>query len=270
MRDASSATCIGKYHPHGDIAIYDALVRMAQPFSLRVPLVDGHGNFGSLDGDSPAAYRYTEARLHAARDRAARRRSGRRPSSCGPNYDGTHDEPVVLPARFPNLLVNGAQGIAVGMATTHPAAQPRRGASTRAIALIDDRDARRGSAQVHQGAGLPDRRPAPRRQAASCARSTRPARARSSSAASGRSRTGARGAADDRRHVDPVRAGRRQLVVEKIADVILERKLPHARRRARRVDRRRAHRRSRSSGRPTRRSSWPTSTSTRRSRRPCR
>ena len=108
-----------KYHPHGDAAIYDALVRMAQDFSTRVPLVDGHGNFGSVDGDPPAAMRYTEARLSAA---AMELLAGidEETVDYAPNYDGYESEPVVLPARFPNLLVNGANGIAVGMATSIP------------------------------------------------------------------------------------------------------------------------------------------------------
>ncbi len=124
--DAKHAKCakvvgdvMGNYHPHGDAAIYDALVRMAQDFSLRVPLIDGSGNFGSLDGDPPAAYRYTECRLTEI--------SGSLLGDLGmdtvpfrPNYDGTREEPVVLPAKLPNLLVNGSSGIAVGMATSNP------------------------------------------------------------------------------------------------------------------------------------------------------
>src|SRR5216110_1966489 len=110
---------MGNFHPHGDQAIYDALVRLAQDFSSRYPLVDGQGNFGNIDGDNPAAFRYTEARMtEVARllldgideDAVAFR----------PNYDGQSEEPVVLPAAFPNLLANGAQGIAVGMATSIP------------------------------------------------------------------------------------------------------------------------------------------------------
>ncbi len=110
---------IRKYHPHGNDAIYDALVRMAQDFSLRAPLVDGHGNFGSVDGDPPAAYRYTEARLapvalELLRDIEAET------VDFEPNFDGYEQQPVVLPSRFPNLLVNGSGGIAVGMATNIP------------------------------------------------------------------------------------------------------------------------------------------------------
>jgi DNA gyrase subunit A len=110
---------MGKYHPHGDSAIYDTLVRMAQPFSMRHVLVDGQGNFGSIDGDSAAAMRYTEARL----SRLASELMGdieQDTVDFGPNYDGSMEEPLVLPSRFPNLLVNGSQGIAVGMATSIP------------------------------------------------------------------------------------------------------------------------------------------------------
>ena len=110
---------MGKYHPHGDSAIYDTLVRMAQPFSMRHVLVDGQGNFGSIDGDSAAAMRYTEARL----SRLANELMGdidQDTVDFGPNYDGSMEEPLVLPSRFPNLLVNGSQGIAVGMATSIP------------------------------------------------------------------------------------------------------------------------------------------------------
>jgi len=108
-----------KYHPHGDVAIYDALVRMAQDFSLRVPLVQGHGNFGSVDGDPPAAMRYTEARLSPMAMEMLRDIEAETVDLV-PNYDGYEQEPTVLPSRFPNLLVNGAGGIAVGMATNIP------------------------------------------------------------------------------------------------------------------------------------------------------
>src|SRR5687768_12660564 len=110
---------MGKYHPHGDSAIYDALARMVQPWSLRVPLVDGQGNFGSMDPDPPAAMRYTEARLA----KVANFLLGdidKDTVDFQPNYDASEREPQVLPARFPNLLVNGAGGIAVGMATNIP------------------------------------------------------------------------------------------------------------------------------------------------------
>ena len=114
---------MGKYHPHGDSAIYDAMVRMAQPFSMRVPLIDGQGNFGSMDGDPPAAMRYTEARL--ARSAAALLAAIEEDTvDFAPNYDESSAEPRVLPAAFPNLLVNGAGGIAVGMATNIPTHNP--------------------------------------------------------------------------------------------------------------------------------------------------
>jgi DNA gyrase subunit A len=110
---------IGKYHPHGDQAVYDALVRMAQDFSMRLPLIDGQGNFGSVDGDAPAAMRYTEVRLERVAG-ALVEDLDKDTVDFQPNYDGAEREPVVLPARFPNLLVNGAGGIAVGMATNIP------------------------------------------------------------------------------------------------------------------------------------------------------
>ncbi len=110
---------IGKYHPHGDVAIYDAMVRLAQPWVMRAPLVDGQGNFGSADGDGAAAYRYTEAKLQPIALELLDE-LGKNTVAWRPSYDGTRSEPVVLPARFPNLLVNGSQGIAVGMATSIP------------------------------------------------------------------------------------------------------------------------------------------------------
>ena len=110
---------MGNYHPHGDSALYETLVRMAQPFSLRYPLVDGSGNFGSLDGDNAAAMRYTECRLARISDEMLTE-IDQDTVTFRPNYDGTREEPVVLPARIPNLLVNGATGIAVGMATNIP------------------------------------------------------------------------------------------------------------------------------------------------------
>ena len=117
---------LGRYHPHGDASVYDALVRLAQDFSMRYPLVDGHGNFGSIDGDPPAAYRYTEARMSKLSDEMLRDIEKDTVDS-DPNFDETRKEPKVLPSRFPNLLVNGSSGIAVGMATNIPAPQPHRG-----------------------------------------------------------------------------------------------------------------------------------------------
>ena len=107
------------YHPHGDTPVYDALVRMAQTFSLRYPLIDGQGNFGSVDGDPPAAMRYTEARL-AAITGELMADIEKQTVDMIPNYDGSDEEPTVLPARIPNLLINGATGIAVGMTTNIP------------------------------------------------------------------------------------------------------------------------------------------------------
>ncbi len=108
-----------RYHPHGDMSVYDALVRMAQPFSLRYPLIDGQGNFGSVDGDPPAAYRYTECKLTRLAERMLAD-IDKDTVDFVPNYDGQHQEPDILPAQFPNLLVNGSDGIAVGMATNIP------------------------------------------------------------------------------------------------------------------------------------------------------
>ncbi|MBS4015766.1 MAG: DNA gyrase subunit A, partial [Candidatus Latescibacteria bacterium] len=110
---------LGKYHPHGDLAVYDTMVRMAQNFSLRYPLIDGQGNFGSIDGDAAAAYRYTEARLTELAGELLRDLE-KNTVDFTPNFDGRLKEPKVLPAAFPNLLVNGASGIAVGMATNIP------------------------------------------------------------------------------------------------------------------------------------------------------
>ena len=127
---------LGKYHPHGDSSVYDALTRLAQDFSINFPLVDGHGNFGSVDGDSPAAMRYTEARLSKLASELLRDLD-KDTVDFLPNFDGTEEEPFVLPARYPNLLVNGADGIAVGMATNIP---PHNLAEVidGAIAMIDN------------------------------------------------------------------------------------------------------------------------------------
>ena len=110
---------MGRYHPHGDQAIYDALVRMAQPFAMSVPLIDGQGNFGSIDGDPPAAMRYTESRMAKITVNLLDD-IDKDTVDFEDNYDGQRQEPTVLPAKFPNLLVNGAGGIAVGMATNMP------------------------------------------------------------------------------------------------------------------------------------------------------
>ena len=127
---------MGKYHPHGDASIYDALVRMAQDFSMRMPLIDGQGNFGSMDGDPPAAMRYTEARMEKVAN-ALLEDIDRDTVDFQDNYDGSESEPKVLPARYPNLLVNGASGIAVGMATNIPPHNPIEVIDA-TLALIDD------------------------------------------------------------------------------------------------------------------------------------
>ncbi len=140
-RKKSAATVgdvIKKYHPHGDQAVYDALVRMAQDFSLRVPLIDPQGNFGSIDGDPPAAYRYTECRL-APIAMELLRDIEKETVDFVPNFDGEEQEPVVLPARFPNLLVNGSSGIAVGMATNIPPHNLGEVIDA-AVAMIDEPD----------------------------------------------------------------------------------------------------------------------------------
>ena len=110
---------LGKYHPHGDSSVYDALVRMAQEFTMRYMLVDGHGNFGSVDGDSAAAMRYTESKMNKIAEELLRV-INKNTVDFIPNFDGEEQEPSVLPSRFPNLLVNGSSGIAVGMATNIP------------------------------------------------------------------------------------------------------------------------------------------------------
>ena len=137
-----SATCVGdvlgRYHPHGDASVYDALVRLAQDFSLRYPLVDGHGNFGSVDGDPAAAYRYTESKM-AKLSVQMLRDIEKETVDFTPNYDERLKEPVVLPARFPQLLVNGSSGIAVGMATNVPPHNLKE-VIDGVIALIDNPD----------------------------------------------------------------------------------------------------------------------------------
>ena len=152
---------LGKYHPHGDAAVYEAMVRMAQDFSLRYPLVDGQGNFGSIDGDNAAAMRYTEARLASiAHEMLAD--IDKDTVDWADNFDGTLKEPLVLPAALPNLIVNGASGIAVGMATNIP--PHNLGEVCDALVLPDrqlrraGRYHRRGPDEIHPGPGFPDRR----------------------------------------------------------------------------------------------------------------
>ena len=138
-----SATCVGdvlgKYHPHGDASVYDAMVRLAQDFSMRYMLVDGHGNFGSVDGDPPAAYRYTEARLSKISNEMLRD-IDKETVDWDPNFDESRKEPRLLPSRFPNLLVNGSSGIAVGMATNIPPHNLKEGIGA-CICVLDNPDA---------------------------------------------------------------------------------------------------------------------------------
>ncbi len=138
-----SATCVGdvlgKYHPHGDASVYDAMVRLAQDFSMRYMLVDGHGNFGSVDGDPPAAYRYTEARLSKLSNEMLRE-IDKDTVNWDPNFDESRKEPRVLPSRFPNLLVNGSSGIAVGMATNIPPHNLKEVINA-CVAVLDDPEA---------------------------------------------------------------------------------------------------------------------------------
>ena len=153
-----SATCVGdvlgRYHPHGDASVYDALVRLAQDFSMRYMLVDGHGNFGSVDGDPPAAYRYTEARLSKISDEMLRD-IDKETVDWDPNFDESRKEPRVLPARFPNLLVNGSSGIAVGMATNIPPHNLREVIGA-CICVLDDPNATLSDLMQHiQGPDFP-------------------------------------------------------------------------------------------------------------------
>ena len=146
-----SATCVGdvlgRYHPHGDASVYDALVRLAQDFSMRYTLVDGHGNFGSVDGDPPAAYRYTEARLSKISNEMLRDIE-KDTVDWDPNFDESRKEPRVLPCRFPNLLVNGSSGIAVGMATNIPPHNLREVIGA-CICVLDNPDATLGDLMEH-------------------------------------------------------------------------------------------------------------------------
>ena len=155
-----SATCVGdvlgRYHPHGDASVYDALVRLAQDFSMRYMLVDGHGNFGSVDGDPPAAYRYTEARMSKISDEMLRD-IDKETVDWDPNFDESRKEPRVLPARFPNLLVNGSSGIAVGMATNIPPHNLREVIGA-CICVLDDPEATLADLMQHvQGPDFPTR-----------------------------------------------------------------------------------------------------------------
>ena len=195
---------LGKFHPHGDSACYEAMVRLAQPFSMRVTLVEGHGNFGSLDGDAPAAHRYTEARLAPlAMDLLDEIKQGT--VDFRPNYDGTTEEPIVLPAKVPQLLINGCTGIAVGMATNIPPTTWARSARRPSRCSTIPSSRRRISSSTSRG---PTSRPAVRSPTArrSCARSTRRGRGACGCAASGRPSRAAARRRPRHHHVDPLRA----------------------------------------------------------------
>ena len=153
-----SATCVGdvlgRYHPHGDASVYDAMVRMAQDFSMRYPLVEGHGNFGSVDGDPPAAYRYTEARMSKLAGQMLRD-IDKQVTDWDPNFDESRKEPRVLPSRLPNLLVNGSSGIAVGMATNIPPHNLREVIDA-CVCILDDPEATLADLMQHiQGPDFP-------------------------------------------------------------------------------------------------------------------
>jgi DNA gyrase subunit A len=191
---------MGKYHPHGDASIYDALVRMAQDWSMRVPLIDGQGNFGSIDGDPPAAMRYTEARLTKVAHELIED-IDKDTVDFQENYDGTDTEPKVLPARFPNLLVNGSGGIAVGMATNIPPHNLIEVCNA-AIALMDNPAIELPDLDGdHPGAGFPHRRPDPGAVRASTT-PIRPVAARSSCAA--------------RSHIEQIRGDREAIIVTEV------------------------------------------------------
>ena len=215
---------IGKYHPHGEAAIYDAMVRLAQEFAQRYPLVDGQGNFGNIDGDNAAAMRYTEARLTEVA-RALLDGIEEDTVDFRPTYDGSDEEPVVLPAAFPNLLANGTSGIAVGMATSIP--PHNAGELCRALChLLDQPDAHeRGPARARQGARSADRRRAgralgerrrdlPHRAAAACA-----------CAPAGSARSWATASTRWWSARSPIRCTKARLI-ERIAELLALRKLP--------------------------------------------
>ena len=215
---------MGSYHPHGDAALYETLVRMAQSFSLRYPLVDGSGNFGSLDGDSAAAMRYTECRLARVSDEMLTEIE-QSTVHFRPNYDGTKTEPVVLPARIPNLLVNGATGIAVGMATNIPPHNLGE-VCTALVKLPRQRGhQQRAAVPLCQGTGLSDRRPDP--QFAGRAQGHLQDRLRLDPAARAPGTSG-RKRARPRRSTSTAfpTPGEQGQLVERIAEVVLSRKLP--------------------------------------------
>ena len=230
---------MGSYHPHGDAALYETLVRMAQPFSLRYPLIDGSGNFGSLDGDSAAAMRYTECRLARIADEMLSEIE-QRTVHFRPNYDGTKTEPVVLPARIPNLLINGTTGIAVGMATNIPPHNLGE-ICTALVKLLDNPDL--SSAQLCRYVKGPDfptggqilNSPEELKEIYKTGSGTVRLRA------TWEEGVGARGGQTLYITSIPYAVNKAALV-ERIADVVLSRKLPPLARREGRLDRRRADR----------------------------
>ena len=252
---------LGKYHPHGDVAAYEAMVRMAQPFSLRYPLVHGEGNFGSLDGDSAAAMRYTEARLTALAEEMLRRPRRTTPSTFRANYDATLDEPIVLPSAIPQLLMNGSTGIAVGMATNIPPHNLREIVAA-LVALIDDpkldvKDLR----QAHQGPRLPDRRRDPQHARRELREIYETGQGAMRLRGEYKVETGARGKRQIVVTSIPYTVNKATLV-EEIAERDHRAQAAAGRRRARRVDRPTCASCSSSSPTPRPRRRWPTSTST--------
>jgi DNA gyrase subunit A len=192
---------IGKYHPHGDSAVYDTMVRMAQDFSIRYPLIDGQGNFGSVDGDAAAAMRYTEVRMARLADELLAD-IDKETVDFGPNYDESLKEPLVLPAKFPNLLVNGSSGIAVGMATNIPPHNITEIINA-TILLIENPNATLDELMAHvPGPDFPDRRVhlRPRRNP----RGLRNGSRRGNHARPSRHRKNDPRARSDRRHGNPI------------------------------------------------------------------
>ena len=231
---------LGNFHPHGDASVYDALVRMAQPFSLRYPLVDGSGNFGSLDGDLAAAYRYTECRLARLADQLLIELD-QDTVAMRPNFDGTKAEPVVLPARIPNLLINGATGIAVGMATNIPPHNLGE-VCTALVKLLDNEElTTRAAVSVDQGPGLPHRRRHP--QHAGRAEGDLPDRQRRREAARHLGGRAGQSRLEDRlHHQHSLRRSTRATLVDAHRRHRPRPQAAAAARRARRLDRRRPHR----------------------------
>ena len=231
---------IGQYHPHGDQSIYDALVRLAQDFAARYPLIEGQGNFGNIDGDNPAAMRYTEARLTEVAE-ALLAGIDENAVDFRPNYDGSTEEPVVLPGGFPNLLANGAAGIAVGMATLDPAAQCRR--ALRRAAAPDQDAQRRASTRWSTWCRGRISRPAAcwSSRASRSSRPTRPAAAPSGCARAGQVEELPRGQYRIIVTEIPYQVQKGKLI-ERIAEIINAKKLPILEDVRDEIGRRRAHR----------------------------